>query len=367
MIMKKILLFCLAILTLTSCKKEFENTVKIAVNLPLTGYIGVYGERMQTGMDFARQDLETSMNEDNIRLVFDYQDNRGETKDAITIFNKQKIQNPDIYMSGITAQTTAIMEQTRKAGILHFLWSWTPLYMEKGYNEFRSWLNFGAEAQMYVDYISKQAPKRLAYFHINNLGSKTQREEVVVPALKKQFPDLEVYAEEYPPSMTDFKNLIAKVKEFNPDVFIVSGYKESIINMIKDIDVYKIDRNKVYCSMDLLEAIDEVPASIMEGFHVSAPEFNIPSLQTNKTKQWIEKFKMVYKRNPVYTEAYGYDCVQSIYEAVKISREEKISLSEALHKVSFDGITGHVSYSEEGDIENHLHTAVFKNGVLIKE
>jgi hypothetical protein len=105
----------------------------------------------------------------------------------------------------------------------------------------------------------------------------------------------------------------------------------------------------------------------MEGFHVSAPEFNIPSLQTDKTRQWINAFKKEYKRNPVYTEAYGYDCVQSIFEAVKISRSEKISLSEALHKVSFDGITGHVSYSEVGDIENHLHTAVFRNGILMKE
>ena len=366
--MKKISFVLFAILLmLTGCKNDSENKVKIAVNLPLTGYIGVYGERMQTGMDLARKDLTDSMKKENIVLEFDYQDNRGETKDAITIFNKQIIQNPDIYMSGITAQTSAIQEQTRKAGILHFLWSWTPLYMEKGLNEFRSWLNFGAEAQMYVDYISKQSPKKLAYFHINNLGSKTQREQVVVPALKKHFPDLKVYAEEYPPTMTDFKNLIAKVKEFNPDVFIVSGYKESIINMIKDIDTYKIDRNKVYCSMDLLEAIDEVPDSIMEGFHVSAPEFNIPSMQTEKTKQWIEKFKKERKRNPVYTEAYGYDCVQSIFEAAKIAREENIPLSDALHKVSFDGITGHVSYSEAGDIENHLHTAVFKNGILIRE
>ena len=210
MMKKNFLVLFALMLTLAGCKNDSENKVKIAVNLPLTGYIGVYGERMQTGMDLARKDLAASMKSDNIFLDFDYQDNRGETKDAITIFNKQKIQNPDIYMSGITAQTSAIQEQTRKAGILHFLWSWTPLYMEKGLNEFRAWLNFGAEAQMYVDYISKQSPKRLAYFHINNLGSKTQREQVVVPALKKQFSDLEVYAEEYPPTMTDFKNLIAK-------------------------------------------------------------------------------------------------------------------------------------------------------------
>lgn len=367
MIMKKLFLLCLVILILTGCKKESENTVKIAVNLPLTGYIGVYGERMQTGMDLARKDLQKEMLKENISLDFDYQDNRGEPKEAITIFNKQKIQNPDIYMSGISNQTSAIIDQTRKNKILHFLWSWTPLYMEKGYNEFRAWLNFGEEAQRFVDYISKQSPKRLAYFHVNTLGSKEQREKIVIPVLKKRFPDLEVYAEEYPPTTNDFKSLISKVKEFNPDVFIVAGYKEHVINMIKDIDAYKIDRNKVYCAMDLLEAIDEVPASIMEGLHVSAPEFNIPSMQTDKTKKWIEKYRAEYKRNPVYTEAYGYDCVQSIFESIKISRAEKISLSDALHKVSFDGITGHVSYSETGDIENHLHTAVFRNGILIKE
>ena len=366
--MKKYLLVLFSLLfTLAGCKKDSENKVKIAVNLPLTGYIGVYGERIQTGMDLARQDLSASMKDDNIHLEFDYQDNRGETKDAITIFNKQKGQKPDIYMSGISTQTTAILNQTRKNKLLHFLWSWTPLYMEEGFNEFRTWLNFGEEAQLFVDYICKLEPKKMAYFHVNTLGSQEQREKIVLPELKKRFPDLEIYVEEYPASISDFKNMISKVKEFNPDVFIVAGYKEHVINMIKDIDTYKIDRKKVYCSMDLLEAIDEVPAEIMEDLHVSAPEFNIPSLQSPKTREWISRYKKQFGRNPVYTEAYGYDCVQSIYEAIKNSRKEKITIAEALHNVSFDGITGHVSYSKGGDIENHLHTAVFKNGILIME
>lgn len=352
---------------LLSCKNETNNSIKIAVNLPLTGYLGVYGQRMQLGMNMAMDDLDSLLKEQGIVITFDYQDNRGETKDAITIYNKQKIQNPDVYMSGITPQTMAILDQTRNQDILHFLWSWTPLYLSKKYKEFRPWLNFGTEAQMFIDFVVKNAPQRIAYVHVDNIGSKMQEADVVVPALKKQFPDMEIFIEEYPSSMTDFKNVIYKVKQLSPDVLILNGYKESIINMIKYIDLYEINRNTIYCSMDLLEAKDEVAPTILEGLHVSAPIFDLPSKQTNKTKQWIDKFKNRYNRTPVYTEAYGYDCIMSIYEAILITRKKNISLSKALHEISFNGVTGHVSYSNVGDIENHLNMAVFKNGVLVIE
>lgn len=369
--MKKQTILCvmmaLVIIFVPSCKNKSNKAISVAVNLPLTGYIGSYGQRMQTGMDMAREDLAEEMKEQGIDFVFDYQDNRGETKDVITIYNKQMMSKPDVYMSGITTQTMAIIDQVRKADVIHFLWSWTPLYLEEGNKEFRSWLNFGSEARLYIDYILKNQPKRVAYLHIDNIGSKVQCQEVVLPAVKKELPDIEFYTEQYPATTTDFKNIITKVKQFNPDLIIASGYKESLISMVQYLDAYKFDRSKIYCSMDLLEAIDEVSNEDIEGLHVSAPEFNIASIQSPETKAWIDVFKQRFGRIPVYTEAYGYDLVHSLYLAAKLSQEEGINLYEALHKVNFAGVTGQVYYTATGDIVDNLHIGVFHNGQLIIE
>jgi ABC-type branched-subunit amino acid transport system substrate-binding protein len=369
--MKKYSVFLVAIVlavclgfALNGCdNKKKANEITVACNMPLTGPVGIYGERIQNGLELARKDLKLEMEKENIHFVFDYQDNKGETKDAITIYNKQRLNAPDIYMSGITSQTMAIIDQVDKSDMTHFLWSWTPLYLDEGDHNFRCWVNFGVEAEHYINYISKINPQKIAYLYVDNIGSKIQCKDVVLPALNQQ----NAYTEGYPASTANFKNIIIKVKQMNPDVIVVSGYKDHVINIIKDIDTYNIDRSKVICSMDLLEAIGEMPDEFFEGLHVTAPSFNIPELQSELTKDWINKFKAENKRFPVYTEAYGYDCMLTLFEAAKIAKAKQITLEQALFEVDIEGVTGRLKYGRNGEIENNMHIGVFRNGVIVIE
>ena len=366
--MKKILFALLAASMLIGCQeKKDDNVIRIACNLPMTGYIGYYGQWIQNGLELAKKDLQHKLDSIGIAIEIDYQDNKGETKDAINIFQKQMMQAPDLYMSGITTQTMSILDQVESRNIPHMLWSWTPLELTKGLKEYRCWVNYGIEGQHIAEYCIAQSPKRVACLYLNILGAKVQCNDVIVPALQEYNPDIELYIEEYPIETTNFRDIALKVKEFNPDVIVLSGFKDNILNATRDFSAYNIDKNKIICSMDLLDAINEASNEILEGYHVTAPAFNIKDLRNDYTQKWIDSFIAKFGHQPLYTEAYGYDAMMALIEAANIMQRDKCSLDVALSCVNLQGITGPLRFEDNGELEDNLHIGVFHNGILYAE
>lgn len=360
----RVIAFSILLLGIVGCKPKNEGVIDVACNLPMTGYIGYYGEWIQRGIEMARVDLKESLDSAKIVFNFDYQDNKGETKEAITIYQKQMAKHPSLYMSGITSQTMSIIEQIRKTDVPHLLWSWTPLKFDGKFDEFRCWVNYGLEGKHITEYCLSKNPNKVAYIHLNILGAKVQCDEVVIPALKASNPNIQLYVEEFPVETSSFRDIALKIKNFNADVIVVSGFKEHLLNITKDFQAYNIDKSKVLCSMDLLDALNEASNEVLEDYHVTAPAFNIAELQSEKTKAWIDSYKSTKGILPTYTEAYGYDAMTMIAEAAIISKNKGISLIDALRQVDSDGITGRLHLDNSGELEDNLHIGVFHDGVL---
>jgi ABC-type branched-subunit amino acid transport system substrate-binding protein len=270
-------------------------------------------------------------------------------------------------MSGITSQTMAMIDQIRNKKMTHILWSWTPLFLEENNHEYRCWVNYGIEGEKLSEYCNQKSPQKVAYIYLDILGAKVQCRDIVVPFLKKHNSKIDFYIEEYPIATNDFKNIVLKIKNYNPDIIILSGFKEHLMNLIKDCDSYSIDREKIICSMDLLDAINDVSNELLEGLHVTAPVFNISNKQTQKTQEWIQNFTKNYNREPLYTEAYSYDFMTVLFYVAKIAKEKSISIEEAFSFVNEEGITGNLRFKKNGEIESNLYVGVFKNGLVISK
>ena len=102
-------------------KTENGNSVRISGNIPLTGDLAVYGSYIKDGSEMAYFDLQGNYR--NVpNVVFDWQDNHGNAKDAVSAIMKQSLDNPDIYISGIKPQTAAITDLVTAKNIPHFTW-----------------------------------------------------------------------------------------------------------------------------------------------------------------------------------------------------------------------------------------------------
>ena len=361
-----IVLFCLTTM-LVGCKNKVDSVINIAFNMPITGDLGYMGEEVQSGLTLALEDYSDTISRYGYKIVVDFQDNKGQVKDAVTIFNMQKSHKPDLYMSGVLPQVMAIKEMVKKEGVPHHIWAFSPLYLNREDDMFRTWLNLGIEADQYVKVITSRNAKKVAYIYVNIQGCQEQCEEVVIPKVKELSPDCEITPLPYPSESTDLKNIVLKAKQLNPDLIIINGFKNQMISLIRSLKSNKMigDRN-VVGSFDLLDAAPELSADELENITMSVPVFMTLN-STDEYLAWKEKFYAKYNRYPEHTDAYAYDYGRMLVEAIRIMKENDITLREALFKVSIEGITGPLHFMENGELNVPIVQCSFKNHKLIPD
>ncbi|MDR2773197.1 MAG: ABC transporter substrate-binding protein, partial [Tannerella sp.] len=137
-----------------SSKKAIS--IDVAVNMPMTGDLSIYGESVRDGINLAMDELKDSLDLYDIAIYYDMQDNAGNAKNTVSIFKSQSIKGYDVYVSGITNQTLAILEDIKKAKKPHFIWSFYPLILKGNENVFRTWVDYPKEAEYWKKYLDNQ-------------------------------------------------------------------------------------------------------------------------------------------------------------------------------------------------------------------
>lgn len=363
--MKKyfIILFVLSVF-LQGCKKDNQAAITIACNMPMTGDFSLYGESVQKGIAMAQEELKDSMIKYGINIVYDFMDNASDTKNAVTIYKKQKMTGFDVYMSGITPQSAALIPMLKKEGKPHFIWGFAPVLFTKEDNLFRTWVDYPKEADCFLKYLENNPQfKRIACIYPNVESAQTLFNKLFIPKLSESV-EL-VYNEAYDVTVTNFKDLVLKMKKVKPDVIFINGMDMHIPNIIKDMAANDMKKpgNMVF-TFDLMDAVSKSSPELLEGLIANIPTAEITPSQ--KRTEWNNKFKEKYGSAPNYTNAYAYDLGMILYHvALKIKQGKEKDVSQLLLETSFDGITGKLRFSPEGLLIGEYVTSIYKNSKFV--
>ena len=145
---------------------------------------------------------------------------------------------------------------------------------------------------------------------------------------------------------TDFKDLLQEAKALNPDVLFIPGYAESgyVVRQAQDIGIAAMmlggdgwpDR-RFYANggQDLKEGYFTVHWS--------------EDLDTDKSREFVARYKKRYKIPDFATIVY--DASMLLFDAMKRAESlDSQSIRDALAATeNFDGITGKISFDENGD------------------
>ncbi len=368
-IFKSVLAVTLSVMLFSACNNNTKDTPKelnVACNLPLTGDLAVYGVSVRDGASFALEDLKRGGQLDSVNLKFDFQDNKSSNSDAVTILNKQLLSSPQVYISGLDHQTSAMIDKITASGIPHFTYSWEPFICKKGENNFRTGINLEQESDYYVKFIANKKPKKVSIIHINDPGSFLQFDSLVIPRVKA-LGVADINVEIFDFETNDFKTIAAKVKAYNPDVIIVAGYDIHEIPLIKDFRNYGlIKADNMMCSVDLLDASPNLTPELLEGIRFTCPQF---VYNASSNTDWKKRFEGKFKRPARYSDAYAYDMTYIIYDAAKKANGDLSlkNLIKLLKATDMNGITGHLSFNPNRDLTLNLNVCYFKSGLITKE
>jgi len=351
-----VILILFATTIINSEKSGSDNKILIAGNAPISGPLAMYGETLRDGTDFAIKHLG-----ENSNIEIDWQDNKGEIKTSVSVLQRQLAQNPDIYISGLKPQTQAITDAVTEAKIPHFTWILDTEINPNSDNNFRTWVNFKLEAELFLDYSSKKQLDKVAIVYVNLPSAETEYQDIVIPGLKSQGVS-DIYVERFSLDKTDMGDTALKIKNYDPDLLIINGFLPQMVNLVNDLDNFGFEfEGKTLASIDMLDASANLSPETLEGIVVAAPKFLVDNNQ--EYANWKKEFKETYNYEPLYHHAYAYDMMLVINESIK---DGKFTNKENLSTVNIQGITGNLKFDEDQSLITEMVLAVYRNGVLIE-
>lgn len=342
--MKKITYLLIAMLFAISCNNE-EKKNNIGVILPLTGDGAVYGQGIKKGIDFAYNSLP-ELDKKKVKVI--YEDSKMNTKDAIAAFEKLfSFDKCDVIIGPFSSsEVLAIAPKANKKQVVILTPTATaPSITNAGDYIFRIIPSDEYDGSVMSEYAVKALKNStFVILYANNDYGTGMKESFTNHANKIGAKVLNTFS--FGTGTTDFKTILKKVKELNPDATFIVGGKELgyILKQAKEMNI-----QTQFLSTGMIESneIMEIAGNSADNTYYSYPSFRIEN-QNQNVQKFVASFNSQTGNNPDVLNALGYDCLMLINEAINNSQED---IKTYLYNLSeFDGVTGQMRFDSNGDV-----------------
>lgn len=343
-------------------KKESENeVVKIGVILPLTGELSSYSEPMKQGMEMAVKKINL---ENDLEVELIYTDSKAEAKTAVSALQKMISINKIKYFIGDISSTTTL-------AMIPVIESSNSFLLSPGASSPRLTGISDLFARNYPSSLDESI--KSAEFAFNEL--KAKRVSIVYvnseygtglkDAFHNKFINIGgtiVTEESYPFENTNFRTLVVKLKNANPDMIYLAGNQKEMGNFIKQLkesgfNPYVIS-NISFLEPDCLNIAQEAA----DGVIVPLAHYDPTDTTFSKAYTFAIEFRKTQNTDPSVAVAVGYDAVTLLYDAILEKGDNVEKVAQHIRNIkNYNGALGVFSI-EDGDINMKTVFKVVKNG-----
>lgn len=367
----------LASIALAACSKSPDvtanatgttigDTIKVGVNLELTGTVAAYGNAENNGVKLAVQEINKAGGVDGKKIELITKDNKSENAEASTAATNLAIQSQVNAMIGpaTSGAVAAASLNAQKTGV--------PLLTPSGTQDdltldtvdgvkkyvFRTTFQDSFQGQVLVQYAysNLNAKKVVLYYDNSSDYAKGIAEE-----FKKKYQGDIVTTATFASGDKDFQSALTKIKNLDYDAIVMPGYYTEtgiITKQARDMGI----------SVPILgpDGFNDDSFGDLAGkantngvYYVSG--YSTKTALSAKATDFIKAYKAKYGSEPNMFAALAYD---SVYMIAKAAEGAKTSIDIADNLASlkdFDGVTGTMTIDKK---HNPIKTALM---VAIKD
>jgi len=328
--------------------------VKIGVIAPLTGDVSYLGELYVKAVKLAVSEAE------NKNLKYDYEltieDDALETKKTALAYNKLvHVDKVNALISFTAGSGNVVSPLTQMDQIPHFGITSDPIVAKGEYN-FVHWTQPDKEAIEFVKEANRRGIKNIAVVALKHPGAYA-----IMNALKAEIKnsDLKITSLDYViPGTRDFKTIILKAEEKNPDAYFLQFYPPEINVAYKQLRELGI--NAQVTGMEILAILSDEDKKLFEG------AWNVDSAEAS------EEFKKLYKEKTGNNVGIGtpnaFDAVnilikanEEIGDGFKIPNPKNIAYYISNLK-NYDSVLGNISIDENSIFQSQAVVKEIKDG-----
>jgi len=349
-----------AMIFMSGCTSEAAVTqekapaIKIGVMCPYTGELSTYGLAIKNGVNLAFE----KANPENVELV--YEDSAGSVKAAMDgIRNLVQEEDVQAIVGDVTSGSTltAAPFANKYHVSLISASSTSPDITDSGDYIFRTIPSDDQQGRFASELIYDDGHHNLALIFTNN-GYGIGLAKVV----RESYADIGgriVADESVDAGSSDVSALVSGLKAVNPDaVYLISNSPEVSAQILNEIAVQGID-TCLYGSEGLMGQTTLDIGKAAEGLTVTAV--------SSGTSEFAQDYEAAYGEGPGPFSAQGYDAALALFKVIREGASTKEEIKNALYSVEFDGVTGKVSFDENGNIAGGYIASTVKNGHFVED
>jgi branched-chain amino acid transport system substrate-binding protein len=363
----------LALLTvffLPACskKRSEQKEIKIGCITPLTGDNASYGRQTKEGVDLAVKEINAKGGVYGKNIVITYEDDQANpsiaTEAIQKLINSTKVK---IIIGGFNSRCTLAMAPIAEKNkvVLISASSTADDIKNAGDYIFRIVPTNAAQGKTMADFaIDNLKARSAAVLYVNDDYGITLKDGVI-SQFKARGGEIKII-EAFNPNERDFRSQLAKIKAIEADVvFFPALYQECglILRQAREIGINQsfiggdgaIDPKLIEIAKEAAE--NSYYTNLSMGFGVTDAEINA----------FMNSFKAKYGKEPSAYNAYAYDVVCVIAEALRLSKGTQDRAKESLYEIKdFRGVTGITTFDSYGEVDKPFGMYMIKDSEYIR-
>jgi len=357
----------LAVALLTGCSKQDDGmtrreeknleTVKIGFAAPLTGDNAIYGQGMKRAVELAMEEVNASAEATAAGFVFELraEDDMGDPKQAVNVANllasdKGVIGVVGHFNSGCSIPASPVYNTSNMAMVSV---SSNPALTAQGLpNVNRVVAKDDAQGAAAGELVAGT----LGLKSVALVDDSTPYGQGLAAQFTKAYEAKGgkiVAAEQVQSADVDFNALVSRVKSKSPQAIYWAGALNQgglLSKQSKEagLEVPLIGGDMIF-SPDFIKIAGEANA---EGD--IATSLGLPLEQQPKGKEFAAAYKAKFGEDPQAYDSYAYDAAKIIMNAVIKAGNDRAAVMAAVRAGTLDGVTGVVSFDENGDNKQQI-------------
>lgn len=345
-----------------SCKKE-PKVYRIGVVISLSGADSGYGQSVKNGLTLAMNEINEKGGIHGKPVDMLIEDDESDEKTAV-LKTDQLIRSSGvpIIIGGVTSSVAlaiAPLCETNKVVLLSPTAS-TPKLSTAGSYVFRNYPSDTLEGHLMSEY----AVRRMKIASVAILSIDNEYGHGVTDVFKQRFQELRgtvLYEKYYLQGTQDFSSYVKEFKQTAPDAVYLPGYYSEIASILKEVQKQKVSAKLISVEGVVQPMILEIAGDAAEGLVYPQPPYD-PESKNPDIQHFVSAYRAKFPTMPDIDAAFAYDAMRIAAKAIETSTNYPLDLQARIADTGMKGITGDISFDENGDVNIEPQMFQIKEG-----
>ena len=360
-------LLALILVCVTGCSSAGDKSYDFGVVAPFTGQEGapVYGENIRNAVELAVSEINKAGGVKGKTLVPHYEDDQLQAPVAVAAVQKLiSAQHISVIIGPVASSSTIAASKVAEQNHVILISAASTSHDISGISRyvFRTIAPDTFEGDAMAEYALGKGYRRFGVAFVDNAGTKGPA-EVFRAAVQSKGASVTAF-EVVPQGSTDVRLQVTKLTAGKPDAVYLLGYALELGSMVRQFR--EQDRKTPILSFQVMEEpeVRKIAGPAAEGVVFTTPTI-YGEFATGRPKEFIEKYRAKYGKDPGIFAANAYDAVYVLKAAIERQGFDVEAIRTGLTLTrGFEGASGQFDINEKGDSNQKPRFMTIRDGKL---